>query len=149
MFSYLEHSVDGRSTVPWMVREGTVTGTHQRQTWALALECLDSDPAWKSGSDSLLMKLRRRIGFDQRQGIKAMQGLDVSELVRRGFVVESATKGDGDFVIAVRGATTVCRMSGARRRLQPPSQPISETAGCSSGRRRTDSADFTVPPLLL
>jgi transposase len=38
-----------------------------------------------------------------------MQGFDVSELVPRGFVVESATKGDGDFVIAIRGAATVCR----------------------------------------
>ena len=38
-----------------------------------------------------------------------MQGFDVSELVPRGFVVESATKGDGDFVIAIRGAATICR----------------------------------------
>jgi zinc-finger of transposase IS204/IS1001/IS1096/IS1165 len=38
-----------------------------------------------------------------------MQEFEVSELVPRGFVVESATKGDGDFVIAIRGAATVCR----------------------------------------
>ena len=38
-----------------------------------------------------------------------MQGFEVSELVPRGFVVESATKGDGDFVIAIRGAATICR----------------------------------------
>ena len=38
-----------------------------------------------------------------------MQGFDVSELAPRGFVVESAVKDDGGFVIAIRGAASVCR----------------------------------------
>ena len=38
-----------------------------------------------------------------------MQGFEVSELVPRGFVVESAMKDDDGFVIAIRGAATVCR----------------------------------------
>ena len=38
-----------------------------------------------------------------------MQGFDVSELVPRGFVVESATKDDGGLVIGIRVATSVCR----------------------------------------
>jgi transposase len=44
-----------------------------------------------------------------RLGIRAMDGFDVSELVPRGFVVESATKDDDGFVIAIRGAVSVCR----------------------------------------
>jgi transposase len=38
-----------------------------------------------------------------------MQGFEVSELIPRGFVVESAMKDDDGFVIAIRGAATVCR----------------------------------------
>jgi transposase len=38
-----------------------------------------------------------------------MQGFDVSELVPRGFVVESATKDDGGLVIGIWVATSVCR----------------------------------------
>ena len=38
-----------------------------------------------------------------------MQGFEVSELVPRGFVVESAMKDDDGLVIAIRGAATVCR----------------------------------------
>jgi transposase len=37
-----------------------------------------------------------------------MDGFDVSELVPRGFVVESAVKDDDGFVIAIRGAASVC-----------------------------------------
>jgi transposase len=38
-----------------------------------------------------------------------MDGFDVSELVPRGFVVESGVKDDDGFVIAIRGAASVCR----------------------------------------
>ena len=37
-----------------------------------------------------------------------MQELDFSELVPRGFVVESAVKDDGGFVITIRGMVTAC-----------------------------------------
>jgi hypothetical protein len=36
-----------------------------------------------------------------------MQGFDVSELVPRVFVVESATRDDGGLMIAIRSAVTV------------------------------------------
>jgi transposase len=38
-----------------------------------------------------------------------MQGFDVSELVPRGFVVETAAKSDGGFVVAIRAATVFSR----------------------------------------
>jgi transposase len=38
-----------------------------------------------------------------------MEGFDVSELVPRGFVVESATRDGDGFVIAIRGSASVCR----------------------------------------
>jgi transposase len=38
-----------------------------------------------------------------------MQGLDISELVPRDFVVESSTKDSDGFAIAIRGVGTVCR----------------------------------------
>jgi transposase len=38
-----------------------------------------------------------------------MHAFDVSELVLRGFVVESVTKDDGGLMIAIRGAAAVCR----------------------------------------
>ena len=38
-----------------------------------------------------------------------MRGFDVAELVPRGFVVESATKDEGGFVIGIRVAASVCR----------------------------------------
>lgn len=38
-----------------------------------------------------------------------MQGLDFSELVPRGFVVESAVKDDSGFTMAIRAATIICR----------------------------------------
>ncbi len=38
-----------------------------------------------------------------------MQGFDVAELVPRGFVVESATRDDGGFVIGIRVSASVCR----------------------------------------
>ena len=38
-----------------------------------------------------------------------MQGFDVSELVPRGFVVESAMKDDDGFIIAIRGTASVGR----------------------------------------
>ena len=37
-----------------------------------------------------------------------MQGLDFSELVPRGFVVESAVKDDSGFTMAIRAATIIC-----------------------------------------
>jgi len=48
-----------------------------------------------------------------------MQGLDFSELVLRGFVVESTGKDEDGFIIAIRGAASVCRCPGVRKRLQP------------------------------
>jgi transposase len=44
-----------------------------------------------------------------RLGIRAMLGLDFSELIPRGFVVESSTKDDDGFVVEIRGASGVCR----------------------------------------
>ena len=38
-----------------------------------------------------------------------MQGFEVSELVPRGFVVESAMKDDDGFIIAIRGTASVGR----------------------------------------
>jgi zinc-finger of transposase IS204/IS1001/IS1096/IS1165 len=38
-----------------------------------------------------------------------MQGFDVSELIPRGFVVESARKDDGGFVVAIQAAVVLCR----------------------------------------
>ena len=38
-----------------------------------------------------------------------MQGFDVSELVPRGFTVESATKDDDGLVVAIRGAASLFR----------------------------------------
>ena len=37
-----------------------------------------------------------------------MEGFDVSELVPRGFVVESATRDGEGFAIAMRGSASVC-----------------------------------------
>jgi hypothetical protein len=44
-----------------------------------------------------------------RAGDQSHQGCDFSELIPCGFVVESAIKGDGGFVIAMRSAAAVCR----------------------------------------
>lgn len=44
-----------------------------------------------------------------RLGIRAVDGFDVSELVPRGFVVESATKDDSGFVVVIRGIAVDCR----------------------------------------
>jgi len=72
-----------------------------------------------------------------------MQELDFSELVPRGFVVESAVKDDGGFVITIRGMVTACpcpMCGSACSRVHSP-----EALGGSSGRRRPDRADFAGP----
>ena len=76
-------------------------------------------------------------------------GLTFRSLFRGGFVVESAVKDDGGFVIAIRGAASVCRCpmcGGVCSRVH--SQYRRRLADLPAARR-ADSADFADPPLLL
>jgi hypothetical protein len=66
--------------------------------WIMVAFC---DPAWKNGSDSLLMKLRRGCGLVQG-GIRAMQSFHASQLLPPGFCAVEALNDVDNTVITIR-----------------------------------------------
>src|SRR6185437_6410724 len=65
--------------------------------------------ASKIGSDSDLMNLRRRLGSDSGWGSEPWMGLTFRILFRADSSLRAGVKDDDGFVIAIRGAASVCR----------------------------------------